>query len=156
MVAVADGPELYVYSGNNDAPMWKQFCDGVLVAVGANRLQIWSIDTEGKLCGWRGLDGAKVEETQTADLVRQPFGLLVASDGVCAVLAKDAVLLCKGGTAGTPIPVPGLTAAGMDPGHAALGAGTRGGKPTSGPRWPACAGAPRGNGSSARATRSTW
>ena len=30
-----DGPELFVYSGANDAPMWKQFCDGILVGVGA-------------------------------------------------------------------------------------------------------------------------
>lgn len=52
-----DGPEVFVYSGANDAPMWKQLCDGILVGVGVVGQSVYTLDTDGRIDQWRSFDG---------------------------------------------------------------------------------------------------
>ncbi len=60
--ACGDGPELLVYSGSDDRPLWKAFCSGILVGVGATPEQVIAVDSEGRITFFRTRDGQVVHE----------------------------------------------------------------------------------------------
>jgi hypothetical protein len=124
LYAAGDGPELLVYSGTNDGPIWKQFCDGVLVGVAATRDRLFTVDSDGRFTTWNVFDGQKQEELELPG--RAPHGLLSTPAGTCAVLASDAAILVDP-TAGERIAmtVPGLTTASFGPDANSLGLGDR-------------------------------
>jgi hypothetical protein len=55
--ACGDGPELFCYSGSDDTPLWKQFCDGLLVGVGASTEGVHSLDDHGNYALWDARSG---------------------------------------------------------------------------------------------------
>lgn len=91
----ADGPELICYSGANDAPIWKQFVDGILVGVATTSTEVVSCDTDGHLIWWRKLDGSKMRESD----LDMPVNALVTgpNDTVCAVGPKGVALITSKG-----------------------------------------------------------
>lgn len=113
MLVMGDGPELFVFSGANDGPLWRKFTDGVLIGVGANHEFVVTLDSDGRLVQWRGLDGAKQEEsTVEAPGVRD---LVMRADGTCAVLTKDQVLITSARGGGTTVPAPGVAVVAWGP-----------------------------------------
>jgi (2Fe-2S) ferredoxin len=123
MIVCGDGPELLVYSGNDDSPMWKQFTDGILVGVGATPDRVFTADTDGRVVTWRAIDGRKLEET-TVD--GGATGLATTADGFLAVLGTDRVTLTDPRGGGSSVPAPGVTVAAFGP-NRALGIGTKDG-----------------------------
>ncbi len=123
VLVMGDGPELFAF-GANDGPLWKAFTEGVIVGVAGNSTTVVSVDSDGRLIAWRGLDGSKLDETtvETAGV----RGLAMRPDGLCAVIAKDAVVLTtpKGGA--NVLAVPGACTAAWGPGGE-LAVGTEGG-----------------------------
>lgn len=57
--AAGDGPELFAYAGEDDSPLWKQFCEGILVGVGVTATEVYSLDDAGRLDIWNGRSGQK-------------------------------------------------------------------------------------------------
>jgi hypothetical protein len=120
VLVMGDGPELFAF-GANDGPLWKKFTDGVIVGVGGNSTTVMSVDSDGRLIAWRGVDGEKLDEnTVDAPGVR---GLAMRPDGTCAVIAKDAVVITTARGGGNTLAVKGACAAAWGPkGELAVGA----------------------------------
>jgi hypothetical protein len=121
-----DGPELLVYSGVNDAPMWKQFTDGLIVGVGATRDRVFTVDADGRLTSWRGIDGTKLDEAEVP--MPGARALVNTSDGLCGVLVKDGVFVGEPRGGGQALAVPGASAVGFGATRTSLGIGTSKGK----------------------------
>lgn len=124
VLVMGDGPELFAF-GANDGPLWKKFTDGVIVGVSGNSTTVVSVDSDGRLIAWRGLDGTKLDETT----VEAPgvSGLAMRPDGTCAVIAKDAVVITSPRGGGNTLAVPGACAAAWGP-DGELAVGTSSGK----------------------------
>lgn len=116
MLVMGDGPELFVNSGTNDAPMWKQFCDGLLVGVGATRDLVYALDDHGRLACYRGMDGAKMEEVRIA--AKGPHGLANDPTGFCAVVCKGEVVLADTKGFELRLPAPKAAVAAFGPSRA--------------------------------------
>jgi hypothetical protein len=146
VVIRGDGPELLVFSGSDDSPLWKQFCQGVLVAVGACDQSAVAVDSDGAIGWYRLMDGAPQEAAECADSLRAA-AIDPASARVCAV-GTDQVHLVAPGGAPTAVPVPGACAAAYGQGGRSIGVGTESGTfyaldPASGGAWGSCSvGAP--------------
>lgn len=124
MILSGDGPELFAHGGVNDAPMWKVFCQGIVVGVGATRNDAFSVEADGRFTSWRGFDGVKADET----FIEEPgvFGMVTASSGISAILAKKAAIVGTPRAPGRTIPFPALAAAAFGP-EEALALGSKSG-----------------------------
>lgn len=90
IVVCADGPELVAFSATNDVPLWKQFCDGVLVDLAVAGSEVVALDTDGRMWWWRKIDGALARD---ALLDRPARGLAVRPGGGFGVLVQGGVAL---------------------------------------------------------------
>lgn len=121
----ADGPELIAYSGLDGKPVWKQFCDGILVGVAVRGPQVHAVDTDGTLTTWRASDGEKLGEVR---LGLQARGLEVAPGGLRLVIGQDGVVLVGEMGDARRIQVPGVTSAAFGQGAMHAVAGTEAGR----------------------------
>ncbi len=126
MLVLGDGPEVYVFSGVSDAPMWKQFCDGILVGVGALRDRVITLDSEGRLCTWRAVDGVKEDEVHIE--CRAPRQLRHSPDGICLIVDRDEVIIADFRGGKRSVKFAGVSAAAFGGAQPAFGAGTRNGR----------------------------
>ena len=133
VVAVADGPELLLYQSADGAPIWKQFCDGILVGVAIFGQRVVALDTEGQVTFWRLLDG---QQEDSAALGAAAVQLAASPAGpVAAVTANGLAVL-----GGAPLSMPQVSAAAYGPGATSLGVGFRTGgfsalDPSTGAAW---------------------
>ena len=132
-----DGPELLVFSGANDAPLWKQFCEGILAGVGATRDSVIAADVDGRVEWYRSFDGELLERVELDESLR---GLDVAPGGMVVALGRNQLFFVQPSGLERAIPVPHCTAVRFGPGGASLGVGTADGvfyaiDPVSGAAW---------------------
>ncbi len=140
VVVMADGPDLLVYSGANDGPLWSKFCEGIHVAVGATAEHVIALDTDGRLTWYRILDGEQQDQVRLGVYVRE---IQVSSSGLVAGLANNAVVLVQRGGDPVSVAVPKARSLGFGPGGASLGAGCTNGTfyaldPATGQAWGSC------------------
>jgi len=133
LVAIADGPELLVYQASDGAPVWKQFCDGVLVGVAVVGQRVVTLDTEGAITWWAIADGRQEDTYGFGGSVSQ---LVAAADGVCGAVTPNGLSMTHGGT----LSIPQVSAASFGPDSASIGVGTSSGSfsaidPTTGSAW---------------------
>jgi hypothetical protein len=133
VVAIADGPELLVYQAIDGAPMWKHFCDGILVGVAIVGDRLVTLDTEGTLTWWRLADGQQEDST---DLGASVSHLVAAPDGAVGAITPNGIVMVSGNT----LSIPQVSAASFGPTGASIGVGTHSGAfsaidPVSGAAW---------------------
>lgn len=107
LLALADGPELLVYNGEDESPRWRHAGSGGLIALGITEDRIVSLTQEGKLTSWP-LDGAA--PLTELDLGDDPRALAVAADGTAAVALAGEVAVAAPDGARRALPIAGVTA----------------------------------------------
>ena len=90
--ATADGPELYVYSGVDDSPLWKDFAEGILVGLAISGEQLIGVDSDGRMIRWRIFDGQRIDVVEHGltchDIAADPHGgLVLLTDGGVRLIA---------------------------------------------------------------------
>lgn len=120
-LALGDGPELLVYR-HDGQPLYKQFCDGILLGVAFAGAHLVSVDSEGRVVFRRALDGLKLEEVQLRGI---PTGVFVSPDAAFGVVTNDGPILVEPNGQITSYPLQELTVASFGPDRSALGLGTR-------------------------------
>lgn len=105
--AIGDGPELYLYDGSSDKPVWKQFCSGVLVGVAVHNNDVYSLDSEGTLTTWNLVSG---QTRGSTPLNLGAAALAVSPQGTAAILHDGSVTVLASGGASVNVPVPGASA----------------------------------------------
>lgn len=113
VIALADGPELLIYSGSNDQGMWKVMAPDILMGVGYTKEQVVAVDGAGRLYFHRLIDGL---EQGRVDTDSSPWGLVVAPEGDCLLLTAGSILLVRRGQSPVEIPL-------SSPRHAAFSKG---------------------------------
>ena len=99
VVAIADGPEILVYQAGDGSPLWKQFCDGVLVGVAVVGPRVVTLDSEGNLTFWRLQDGQSEDSGTMSPGATQ---LLVSPEGAVGAVTPDGLDVFRG--AGVSMP----------------------------------------------------
>ena len=132
-VAVADGPEILVYQSGDGAPLWKQFCDGILVGVAVVGPRVITLDSEGMVT-FRRLQDGQTEDTGT--MSAGATQLLVSPKGAVGAVTPDGITVFGG----AGVSMPQVSAAAFGPGATSIGIGTRTGifsavDPQSGAAW---------------------
>lgn len=102
-----DGPEVMVYSGDG-VPMWKQFLEGICLAVHAASNLVFTVDTDGRFVAFVAHEGTTVVDVP---LGVAPVGMVGTRDGRTAVLGPDEVLLVSRDGDSFPLPHSGAVAA---------------------------------------------
>lgn len=99
-LAVGDGPELLTYLATG-APVWKHFCDGILIDVAYAGPHLVTIDSDGRVTFFRAVDGRKLQEVQLEGVVK---GSMVSPDGRYAALTSAGIVIVEpnGQTIGYP------------------------------------------------------
>ena len=118
-VAVGDGPELLTYLGTG-APVWKHFCDGILIDVAYAGPHLVAVDSDGRVTFFRAADGRKMQEVQLEGVVK---GSMVSPDGRYAALTSAGIVIVEanGQTAGYPYPDVSVGSFGPDSGSMGIG-----------------------------------
>jgi len=107
-----DGPELFCYAGFDDTPRWKQFCDGMVVGVGASIEGVHSLDDQGGYALWDAQSG----ENRLKVAVGAPgIFLAVAPTGDALVLTDRGVTRISSDGTTWPISFSGATVAAWTP-----------------------------------------
>jgi hypothetical protein len=88
VLVCGDGPELFAYSGEDDSPMWKQFCEGLLVGVGVAQGSVYSLDDGGGFNTWNEKTGEKL---LTVALGSPAIAMQVSDQGTAAALLTSGV-----------------------------------------------------------------
>jgi hypothetical protein len=133
VVAIADGPEILVYQAGDGSPLWKQFCDGVLVGVAVVGPRVVTLDSEGNLTFWRLQDGQSEDSGTMSPGATQ---LLVSPEGAVGAVTPDGLDVFRG----AGVSMPQVSAAAFGPESKSVGIGTHTGvfsvvDPQSGAAW---------------------
>ena len=96
-LATVNGPDVYVYSGDEERPLWKHTHPTPVVGVCVTDEEIITLDEAGRLAWWDGVSGEVADE---ASIEGKPRALAVDSDGVAAVLTKAGVEIVDPGDEG--------------------------------------------------------
>lgn len=121
VIAVADGPEVLVWSGTSDAPLWKRFLNDAIVGVGTNVQAVFALTSAGRLYVWRAADGLELHELDTR--VPSPTHLAVSADGGAAAIAPAGAAVTDGRQVLFALAVPDATCAAYGGGRTALAVG---------------------------------
>lgn len=124
VIVCGDGPELLVYSGGDDTALWKEFCENILVGVGAWDRWVVSLDADGLLRTYRALDGSSEAEFQ---LDYRPKGLDLAPDGTAAILVENGVVVMRPGDDSIHFSMPGASYVSFGRDSSIIGVGTSSG-----------------------------
>lgn len=116
VLAIVDGPELLVYGGDGK-PVWKQFCEGVLVDVRVAGDVVVALDADGRLVRYRVQDG---RQRDTLTLDGGGVGLDLAADGTLLVRTRADVVLVEGSST-RPLGQGVTTAAAIGPDKGTVG-----------------------------------
>ncbi|MBW2254014.1 MAG: hypothetical protein JRI25_05380, partial [Deltaproteobacteria bacterium] len=107
VLVCGDGPELFAYSGEDDSPMWKQFCEGLLVGVGVAKGTVCSLDDGGGFNTWKEKTGEKV---LSVALGSPAIALQVSDQGTAVALLSTGVAHIQENGEFSTIPFQGGTA----------------------------------------------
>lgn len=140
MLAVADGPELLVYDPDG-RPVWKHFCDSIIVGVASSPTEMLVLDAEGTLLRFRAMDGVEVDRGS----VGRAGGLSRTGNGAVIVWDRNGVsFLANSASPPRDVVVAQVLAAEVGPDGASVGVALQGGRfqvvdPVSGTAWGECA-----------------
>lgn len=122
-IAVGDGPELLVYQQNGQ-PVWKHFCEGILVGLGFAGEHLGTVDADGRVVFYRAADGLRIEEV----LIQGPvLGVFTSPDGAFGVVTRGGPVVVAANGQHGGYPVLDLECAAFGPDRGSLGLGTRSG-----------------------------
>lgn len=122
-LAVGDGPELLVYR-QDGLPVWKHFCEGILVGTGFVGDHLGTVDADGRVVFFRAADGLKIEEVALDGVA---LGAFVSPDGAFGVITPAGPILVASNGQRGGFPVQDLRAASFGPDRNSLGLGTSSG-----------------------------
>jgi hypothetical protein len=91
---LGDGPEVLVYSGNNDQGMWKVMTEDIVFGVGVSHDHVIALEGGGRLLWYRAIDGRPSGRIETET---SPLGLEVSAEGFCAIATAQEVVFAQGG-----------------------------------------------------------
>lgn len=120
----ADGPEVLVFSSNNDGPLWQYFADDLVVGVGVTSEDVFVIESSGRLVKMRLINGEFLDEER---LDMSVVGLLISSDDVIAIVGSENLYVRPDGGEPMAVAISGATAVAFGPTGGALGLGTESG-----------------------------
>jgi hypothetical protein len=120
-----DGPEVLVYSGNDDGPLWKAFCEERVVGVGVTREEVYLLDDTGRLIKKRLINGELLDEDS---LDFRPTGLLISEDETMAVVGEERLFVRASGAEPMAVGISGVSAARFGPTGGSIGLGTKTGE----------------------------
>lgn len=120
-----DGPEILVYSGNDDGPLWKYFCEELVVGVGVTSEEVYALESVGRLVKLRLVNG---EFLDYDDLGMQPTGMMISDDEVIAVIGSERLFVRHPGAAPMTVAISGVVTLGFGPTGGSLGLGTESGE----------------------------
>ena len=120
VILLADGPEALVFSGANDGPIWKQFCQDVVVGIGSTHSEVVTLEASGRLVRMRIIDGEYIHDDQ---LDFSPVGMVVDEDGAMVVWSREQILVKhpEGQTLFVAIPNTSVVTFGPDAGSIGVG-----------------------------------
>ncbi len=113
LLVTADGPEILVHSGADEAPRWRHEMDAAVVGVGVTGGAVVAVDTTGTLVA---CDRETGDVLGTFALDRLASDLAASSTGGVAVLGASSVvcLRVEGDEARVEVDAPGATAVALD------------------------------------------
>ena len=117
----ADGPEILVYSSNNDGPLWKVFGRDIVCGVGVTKEEVLVLESTGRLVRYRITNGELLEDEL---LQIAPTGLLVAADEVVAVIGEQNLYVRAPEGEPMLVGISGDSAVSFGPNGGAIGLGT--------------------------------
>jgi hypothetical protein len=120
VAVVADGPEMFCYSGADDQPTWKVFCNNILVGVGATRELVVAGDVDGMVVWYRVLDG---QVMQNMDLQTAINVFAHAPDGTVAMAGPVGIYILDPKLAPRSIGFPDAGVVGFGPDGNSIGVG---------------------------------
>ena len=120
-----DGPEVLVYSGNDDGPLWKYFCDDIAVGTAVTKEEVYILDQGGRLLKLRLVNG---EYLDADTLEFQPLGLLASHDETLAVIGMERLFVRAPGKDPMEVSISGVTAASFGPDGGSIGLATESGE----------------------------
>lgn len=122
LFVIADGPEVFVYSGQKDTPVWKAFADGILVGIAATGDRVFAVDADGRVVTFKVIDASKIGEQHTD---RPTYGLAFDRANVrLGLIGDDGVLLTDGENAGAAFALKGARFAAFGEGKLAIASGS--------------------------------
>jgi hypothetical protein len=86
-----DGPELLVYEAVDGKPAWKEFCEDILIAVGAARGELIAVDASGRVSRWQ--NGRRIGEQSVGAQVSLAC---VSASGLVALASSSQLFLPRG------------------------------------------------------------
>jgi len=116
-----DGPEVLVYSGNDDGPLWKYFCEDVAIGVGVTNEEVYVLEATGRLVKMRLVNG---ELLDSEELSIYPTGLLISDDEYIAVIGNENLFVRPPGGEPMAVAISGVSALAFGPTGGSLGLGT--------------------------------
>ncbi len=120
-LALADGDEVLVHGGLDEAPRWRRTLEAPVVGVGAAGGVVATLDAQGTVTWW----SAAGDPLTSSRLGGEPCGFALSPDGqACAVLFEERMVLMERGAAARSVPVGGARCAAFscDGGRVAVGA----------------------------------
>ncbi len=88
LLATADGKTLFVFTGDDEQPLWKGECEGTILGVGVTDEEVITLDDSGLVVWWDGETGERADEVAVEG---SPKAFAVDRDGVAAVLTDEGV-----------------------------------------------------------------
>jgi hypothetical protein len=125
VIICGDGPEILVYSGNDDGPLWKQFLTDVIVGVGVTADDVYALEAGGRLVKMRLVNGEVLSEDF---MEMEPTGLLISHDSVMAITFPDRVLIRHPGREAIVVMVADVRVIAFGPDGQSMGIGTGSGE----------------------------
>lgn len=119
-LAVGDGPELLTYLASG-APVWKHFCDGILIDVAYVGAHLVTIDSDGRVTFFRAADGRKMQEVQLDGVVK---GSMVSTDGRYAALTSAGIVVVESNGQTVAYPYDDIAVGTFGPDANSMGIGT--------------------------------
>lgn len=137
VIVLADGPELLVYSANNDQGIWKLMAEDILMGVGVTEDQVLAVDAAGRITAYRAIDG---HQQYQLDTDTAPIAVRISPQGHVAILEADGLCIVRPGVDPLRLPWSQPRVAAWGPDEASLGVGGADGQfhvvdPTSGGAW---------------------
>ena len=111
VIVTSDGPEVLVYAGDDERPLWRATCESPVASVGATATEVVTVDEAGVLARWARDTGAPLGRTP---LGAAPTAFALGADGTAVVVCGEDVLVAARGASPRALPAKGIAAVAID------------------------------------------
>lgn len=111
VIVTCDGPEVLVYAGDDERPLWRVACEAPVASVGATATEVVAVDEAGVLARWARDTGASLGRTP---LGASPTAFALGADGTAVVVCGEDVLVAARGASPRALPAKGIAAVAID------------------------------------------